>query len=55
MNDEIIGMTRRMMRGIEVSDETLMLDLIDQVGPGRRIHVAGVTAQRCRRRSGIRR
>jgi len=34
MNDEIIGMARRTMRGIEVSDETLMLDLIDRVGPG---------------------
>jgi trimethylamine--corrinoid protein Co-methyltransferase len=34
MNDEIIGMTRRIMRGIEISDETLMLDLIHQIGPG---------------------
>ena len=34
MNDEIIGMARRMMRGMEVNDETLMLDLIDKVGPG---------------------
>lgn len=34
MNDEIISMARRIMRGIEVSDATLMLDLIDQVGPG---------------------
>jgi trimethylamine--corrinoid protein Co-methyltransferase len=34
MNDEIIGMARRLMRGIEVTDETLMLDLIDRVGPG---------------------
>jgi trimethylamine--corrinoid protein Co-methyltransferase len=34
MNDEIIGMARRLMRGIEVNDETLMLDVIDEVGPG---------------------
>lgn len=34
MNDEIIAMARRLMRGIEVNDETLMLDLIDRVGPG---------------------
>jgi trimethylamine--corrinoid protein Co-methyltransferase len=34
MNDEIIAMARRLMRGIEVMDETLMLDLIDRVGPG---------------------
>jgi trimethylamine--corrinoid protein Co-methyltransferase len=34
MNNEIIGMARRLMRGVEVSDETLLLDLIDRVGPG---------------------
>ncbi len=34
MTDEIIGFARRMMVGIEVSDATLMLDVIDQVGPG---------------------
>jgi trimethylamine--corrinoid protein Co-methyltransferase len=34
MNDEIIAMARRLMRGIEVTDESLMLDLIDRVGPG---------------------
>ncbi len=34
MNDEIISMVQRIMRGIEVSDETLMLDLIDEIGPG---------------------
>jgi trimethylamine--corrinoid protein Co-methyltransferase len=34
MTDEIIAMTCRMMRGIEVNDDTLMLDLIDRVGPG---------------------
>jgi trimethylamine--corrinoid protein Co-methyltransferase len=34
MNDEIIHMVKRMIRGIEVSEETLMLDLIDRVGPG---------------------
>lgn len=32
--DDIIGMARRMARGIEVSDETLALDVIDRVGPG---------------------
>jgi trimethylamine--corrinoid protein Co-methyltransferase len=34
MTDEIIGMARRFMRGIEISDETMMLDLIDRIGPG---------------------
>ena len=32
--DEIIGMAARVMRGIEVSAETIMLDLIEKVGPG---------------------
>ncbi len=32
--DEIISMTRRLMRGITVKPETLMLDLIEKVGPG---------------------
>lgn len=34
MGDEIIGMLRRLVAGVEVSDETLALDLIDEVGPG---------------------
>jgi len=34
MNDEIIGMVRRIFRGIEVDDETLAEDAIDEVGPG---------------------
>ncbi len=32
--DEIISMTKRLMRGITVNTETLMLDLIEKVGPG---------------------
>ncbi len=48
MNDEIIGMTRRVLRGIEVSDETLALDLIHQVGPGGEFMSQEVTAKRCR-------
>jgi trimethylamine---corrinoid protein Co-methyltransferase len=34
MTDEIISMARRIMRGIEINETTLMLDLIDRVGPG---------------------
>jgi trimethylamine--corrinoid protein Co-methyltransferase len=34
MCDDIIGMARRLTRGIEVNDETLALDVIDKVGPG---------------------
>lgn len=48
MNDEIISMTRRIMRGIEVSDETLMLDLIDQIGPGGEFMSSKHTARNCR-------
>jgi len=48
MNDEIIDMTRRVMRGIEVSDETIMLDLIDEIGPGGEYITASETASLCR-------
>jgi trimethylamine--corrinoid protein Co-methyltransferase len=48
MNDEIISMTWRILRGMEVSDDTLMLDLIDQVGPGGEYMSTKETARRCR-------
>jgi trimethylamine--corrinoid protein Co-methyltransferase len=34
LTDEIIGMVRRIMRGIEVNPETIMFDLIAEKGPG---------------------
>lgn len=34
INNDIIGMARRLVRGIQVTDETLALNIIDQVGPG---------------------
>jgi trimethylamine---corrinoid protein Co-methyltransferase len=34
LGDEIISMVRRFMRGIKIDDETLALDVVDQVGPG---------------------
>jgi trimethylamine--corrinoid protein Co-methyltransferase len=34
MADEIVGMVKRIMRGITVNRETIMLDLIEQIGPG---------------------
>ncbi len=34
MSDEIIGMVKRIMRGIEVNDETLAVDVVNKVGPG---------------------
>lgn len=33
MSDEIIGYAIRIARGIEISAETLALDVIDEVGP----------------------
>jgi trimethylamine--corrinoid protein Co-methyltransferase len=34
IDNEILGMTTRVVRGIEVNDDTLALDAIDEVGPG---------------------
>ncbi len=48
MSDEIIAMMRRMMRGIDINDDTLMLDLIDEVGPNGEFMSAESTARRCR-------
>ncbi|MDM8543131.1 trimethylamine methyltransferase family protein [Desulfococcaceae bacterium HSG9] len=49
MNDEIIAMTKRVMRGIEVNDDTLMLDLINEVGPCGEFISTMETAERCRK------
>ena len=32
--NEILGMVKQFMKGIEVSDETLCVDLIEKIGPG---------------------
>lgn len=34
IDNEIIGMCQRVLKGIEVNDETLAVDLIEKVGPG---------------------
>jgi trimethylamine--corrinoid protein Co-methyltransferase len=34
IDNEILGMTMRVLRGVRVDDETLALETIDQVGPG---------------------
>jgi trimethylamine--corrinoid protein Co-methyltransferase len=34
LSDEIIGMVKRFLSGVAVSDETLALDVIKEVGPG---------------------
>ena len=31
--DELIAYTKRFMQGLEINDETLALDVIDEVGP----------------------
>lgn len=48
MTDEIVAMARRVLRGIEVNERALMLDLIDQVGPGGHFIGARETAEWCR-------
>ena len=34
LNDELVAMTDHLMKGIEVSDDTLMVEELDRVGPG---------------------
>ena len=34
MGDEIVGMVRRILRGMDVSRESSAADLIDRIGPG---------------------
>jgi trimethylamine--corrinoid protein Co-methyltransferase len=48
MNDEIIEMAWRILRGIEITEETLMLDLIDEIGPGGHFIATRETAELCR-------
>ena len=47
--DEIIGMAARVMRGIYVNAETIMLDLIKEVGPGGTFVNQVQSASLCRR------
>ncbi|MCP4691427.1 MAG: trimethylamine methyltransferase, partial [Desulfobacterales bacterium] len=49
MNDVIIGMAKRITRGIEVTDETIMLDHIDEVGPLGEFISTAETAMLCRK------
>jgi trimethylamine--corrinoid protein Co-methyltransferase len=34
VSDEVIGMVRRIVGGIEISEETMALSLIEEIGPG---------------------
>ncbi len=46
--DEVISMTKRLMRGITVTPDTLMLDLIEKVGPGGSFLSQAKSASLCR-------
>jgi trimethylamine--corrinoid protein Co-methyltransferase len=46
--DEIISFVRRLLRGIEITPETLALDVIDQVGPGGNYMIVPHTRQHFR-------
>lgn len=48
MDNEILGMCQRVLRGIEVSDETLATDLIIEKGPGKDFLVEGHTLRHMR-------
>ncbi|MEW5867818.1 MAG: trimethylamine methyltransferase family protein [Chloroflexota bacterium] len=46
--DEIIAMTRRMLRGVPVNRQTIMLDLIEKVGPGGHFITEAQSVSLCR-------
>jgi trimethylamine--corrinoid protein Co-methyltransferase len=48
IDNEILGMVMRVVRGIEVNDESLAVDVIDQVGPGGHYLMADHTLQHMR-------
>ncbi|MGB9722809.1 MAG: trimethylamine methyltransferase family protein [Chloroflexia bacterium] len=48
IGDEVIGLVRRLLRGIEISPETLALEVIHQVGPGGNFLKSPHTARHCR-------
>jgi len=48
MINEIIAMTRRIMRGVEVNADNIMLDLIQEVGPGGHFMAKARSSKLCR-------
>jgi trimethylamine--corrinoid protein Co-methyltransferase len=48
LTDEIIAMVKRILRGIPISTETIMLELIEMVGPGGLFLTEGRSASLCR-------
>ncbi len=48
LTDELVAMTDHLMKGIEVNDDTLLVDEIDRVGPGGHFMKTEETVQRFR-------
>lgn len=48
MCDEIISLVRRILRGLEVNQQTIMLDLLEKVGPGMHFMAEPQSAALCR-------
>jgi trimethylamine--corrinoid protein Co-methyltransferase len=46
--DEVIGVVRRLLQGIQVTPETLAVDTIHEVGPGGSFLMAEHTVRHCR-------
>lgn len=49
IDDEVVGMAMRVLRGIDITDETLAADAIGRVGPGGHYLMDGHTVQHMRR------
>jgi trimethylamine--corrinoid protein Co-methyltransferase len=48
LSNEVIGYAKRIMRGIEVNQKTIMMDLIEKVGPGGYFVAEPASATLCR-------
>jgi len=49
VSNEVIGMVRHLIRGMEINEEAMALDLIDQVGPGGEYLTTGHTLKHFKR------
>jgi trimethylamine--corrinoid protein Co-methyltransferase len=49
LSNEVIGYVKRIMRGIEVDQKTIMLELIEKVGPGNYFISEPASAKLCRK------
>jgi len=48
MTDEIVALVKRLLRGVEVNAETIMMDLLEEVGPGGHFLAEKRSARLCR-------